>query len=135
MVEFFGGGKVYVNRRHDNHREDLCQFQVFRFRDLRDVIVPFFQANPLRTAKRDNFAKFAEVIELVGLRQHLTVPGLIEIAEIVQTMNFRKQSEVLRILRDHTPTLSPVSGGEDEMARSLRRRREAGGNVSPPLRN
>ena len=22
--EFFGCGKVYVNRRHDNHREDLC---------------------------------------------------------------------------------------------------------------
>jgi hypothetical protein len=70
----------------------------------------FFQANPLRTAKRDNFAKFAEVIELVRLRRHFTVRGLIEIAEIVQMMNFRKQSEVLRILRDHTPTLSPVSG-------------------------
>jgi hypothetical protein len=103
--------------------------------EMVDFFVPFFHANPLRTAKRDNFAKFAEIIELVGLRRHLTVPGLIEIAEIVQTMNFRKQSEVLRILRDHTPTLSPVSGGEDEMARSLRRRREAGGNVSPPFRN
>jgi hypothetical protein len=133
MVEFFGCGKVYVNRRHDNHREDLCQFQVFKFADLRDVIVPFFQANPLRTAKRENFVKFVEVIELVGLRRHLTVPGLIEIAEIVQTMNFRKQSEVLRILRDHTPTLFPVSGEEDEMVRSLRRRREVVRNDSPPL--
>jgi hypothetical protein len=99
------------------------------------VIVPFFQANPLRTAKRENFAKFVEVIELMDLQRHLTVSGLIEIAEIAQTMNFRRSSEVLRILRDHTPTLSPVSGGEDEMIRSLRRRREAGGNVSPPFRN
>ena len=133
MVEFFGCGKVYVNRRHDNHREDLCQFQVFKFADLRDVIVPFFQANPLRTAKRENFAKFVEVIELVGLRRHLTVPGLVEIAEIVQTMNFRKPSEALRILRDHTPTLFPVSGEEDDMARSLRRRREVVRNGNPPL--
>ena len=62
MVSFFGCGKVYVNHRHDNHREDLCSYQVFRFGDLRDVVVPFFQANPLRTAKRDNFAKFVEVI-------------------------------------------------------------------------
>src|SRR5438128_676160 len=134
MVKFFGCGKVYVNRRHDNHREDLCQFQVFRFGDLRDVIVPFFQANPLRTAKRENFAKVVEVIRLIELRAHLTVPGLIEIAEIVETMNRRKRSEVLRILRDHTPTLFSIAREEEEMARSLRRRREADGNASPPLR-
>ena len=126
MVTFFGCGNVYINRRHDNHREDLCRYYVSRFGDLRDVIVPFFQENPLRTAKRDNFAKFAKIIELMDRRRHLTVPGLIEIAEIAQTMNHRKPSEVLRILRDHTPTLFPISQEEDEMARSLRRRREAG---------
>ena len=105
MVSFFGCGKVYVNRRHDNHREDLCRYHVFRHGDLRDIIVPFFEANPLRTAKRDNFAKFAEIIRLKDQRAHLTVAGLIAIAEIAETMNFRKPSEVLRILRDHTPTL------------------------------
>jgi hypothetical protein len=133
MVSFFGCGKVYVNRRHDNHREDLWRYHVSKFGDLRDVIVPFFEQNPLRTAKRDNFAKFAEVIRLIDQRRHLTVPGLIEIAEIAQTMNFRKPAEVLRILRDHTPTLSPVSGGEEEMVRTLRRRREAGGNDQPAV--
>ena len=90
MVGFFGCGKVYVNRRHDNHREHLCRYYVSRFGDLRDVIVPFFQANPLRTAKRDNFAKFVEVMCLMDLRRHLTVSGLSEIAAIAQTMNFRK---------------------------------------------
>jgi hypothetical protein len=119
MVSFFGCGKVYVNRRHDNHREDLYRYTVSKFGDLRDVIIPYFQANPLRTAKRDNFAKFATVIRLMELRRHLTVSGLIEIAEIAQTMNFRKRSEVLRILRDHTPTLFPVSREEDEMVRTL----------------
>ena len=128
---FFGCGKVYINRRHDNHREDLYRYCVSRFGDLRDVIVPFFEENPLRTAKRDNFAKFAEIIGLMDLRRHLTVSGLIEIAEIAQTMNHRKPSEALRILRDHTPTLFPVSREEDEMVRALRRRREADGNVQP----
>jgi hypothetical protein len=134
MVAFFGCGKVSVNRRHDNHREDLYRYKVSGIGDLRDVIVPFFQANPLRTAKRENFAKFVEVIELMDLRRHLTVPGLIEIAEITQTMNFRKSSEVLRILRDHTPTLFPVSGEEDDMARTPRRRGEVVRNGNPPLR-
>jgi LAGLIDADG endonuclease len=109
MVRFFGCGKVYLNRRHDNHREDLCRYYVSQYGDLREVIVPFFEENPLRTAKRDNFAKFAEIMRLIELRRHLTVSGLVEIAEISQTMNHRKPSEVLRILRDHTPTLFPVS--------------------------
>ena len=94
MVTFFGCGNVYINRRHDNHREHLCRYYVSRFGDLRDVIVPFFEQYPLRTAKRDNFAKFAKIIELMDRRRHLTVPGLIEIAEIAQTMNHRKLRSV-----------------------------------------
>ena len=42
--------------------------------------------------------------------RHLTRLGLAEIAEIAETMNHRKPSEVLRILRDHTPTISPFRG-------------------------
>jgi hypothetical protein len=76
-----------------------------RFGDLREIIVPFFRAHLLRTSKRENFEKFAQIIDLMQLRRHLFVSGIIEIAEIAQTMNHRKPSEVLRILRDHTPTL------------------------------
>jgi len=108
MRRFFGCGEVYVNRRHDNHRENLYRYRVSRFADLRDVIVPFFWEHPLRTSKRENFEKFVRVIELMDQRRHLTRPGLIEIAEITETMNHRKPSEVLRILRDHTPTISPT---------------------------
>ena len=61
-------------------------------------------SNPPRTGKRDNFARFVEVIP-----------------------------ELLRILRDHTPTLFSNSREEEEMIRSLRRRREADGNVQPAI--
>ena len=131
LIRFFGCGRVYRNRRHDNHREDLFRYCVQRFGDLRDTIVPFFQENPLRTSKRENFDKFARIIELMGLRRHLTVPGIIEIAEIAQTMNHRKSSEVLRILRDHTPALFPVSREDEEMVRTPWRHGEAGGNDQP----
>ena len=47
LARFFGCGRVYVNRRHDNHREDLCRFSVGRFADLRDVIIPFFREVPV----------------------------------------------------------------------------------------
>lgn len=131
LVGFFGCGKVFRNRRHDNHREDLLRYCVQRMDDLRHKIVPFFEQYPLRTAKRANFAKFAGVIRLMEQRRHLSVEGLLEIAGIVETMNHRKPSEVLRILRDHTPTLFPGSREEEEMVRTLRRRREAGGNAQP----
>ena len=106
LVRFFGCGKVYVNQRHDDHREPLALYYVERFTDLRDVIVPFFQEHQLRTSKREDFAKFVRVLRLMEERKHLTVSGLIEIAEIAETMNRRKPSEFLRILRDHTPTNS-----------------------------
>jgi hypothetical protein len=81
---------------------------VGRFADLRDVIVPFFQEHQLRTSKKDNFEKFKTVLRLMEERKHLTVSGLIERAEIAETTNHRKPSEVLRILRDQTPTTSQV---------------------------
>jgi len=108
LRRFFGCGGVSVNHRRDNHRQDLCRFEVTRFTDLRDVIVPFFQEHQLQTSKRINFAKFVKVLRLMEERKHLTVSGLIEIGEIVQTMNHQKPSKVLRILRDQTPTTSQV---------------------------
>jgi hypothetical protein len=124
LVRFFGCGKVYRNARHDNHREDMYRYCIQRFADLRDVIVPFFLEHPLRTSKRNNFAKFAQIIELMNGRRHLSTSGIVQIAEIAQTMNHRKPSEVLRILRDHTPALFAVPGEEDEMVRYSRRREE-----------
>jgi hypothetical protein len=106
LRRFFGCGGVSVNHRRDNHRQDLCRYEVTRFTDLRDVIVPFFQEHQLQTSKRINFAKFVKVLRLMEERKHLTVSGLIEIGEIAQTMNHQKPSEVLRILRDQTPTTS-----------------------------
>ena len=58
LSRVFGCGKVYVNQRHDDHREQLALYSVKRFADLRDVIVPFFQEYQLRTSKRENFDKF-----------------------------------------------------------------------------
>jgi hypothetical protein len=131
LVHFFGCGKVYSNARYDNHREHMFRYCVRRFADLRDVIVPFFHENPLRTAKRDNFAKFARIIDLMEIGRHLSLTGVMQIAEITETMNHRKPSEVLRILRDHTPALFTIPDEEEEMVRALRRRREVGGNDQP----
>jgi len=108
LVSIFGCGKECVNRRHDDHREQSALCSVKRLTDLRDVIVPHFEEHQLRTSKSEDFERFVRVLRLMEERKHLTMSGLIEIAEIVETMNRRKPSEVLRILRDQTPTTSQV---------------------------
>jgi hypothetical protein len=128
MVKFFGCGAVFRNARKDNHKEDLLRYVVTSQDDLRSVIVPFFEQHPLRTSKRANFDKFVVVLHLMAQRRHLSVDGLMEVAAIVETMNRRKPSELLRILRDHTPTLFLSSEEEEDMVRTLRRRREPGRN-------
>ncbi len=106
MRDFFGCGRINCNRRRDNHREPLYRYVVRRFADLDEVIVPFFKQHPLLTAKRENFRKFADVLELMKQRRHLDVLGLKEIEAIVETMNHRKPAARRRILRDHTPATS-----------------------------
>ncbi len=95
IKDYFGCGSVYLNRRRDNHREDLLVYGVFNQHYLRSKIVPFFEANPLKTAKADEFRKFAAVLRMMEERFHLTVEGLTEIAKIAQTMNHRKPSRFL----------------------------------------
>jgi hypothetical protein len=43
LKEFFGVGRIFLNRRHDNHREHLCNYLVERRSDLNETIVPFFR--------------------------------------------------------------------------------------------
>ena len=95
LQEFLGVGRVTVNRRRDNHREHLFRFDVRTLRDLSSRIIPFFEANPLRTAKADEFRKFAAVLRMMETRLHLTVEGLTEIAKTAETMNHRKPSRFL----------------------------------------
>ena len=75
LCEFFGVGQVYVNRRHDNHRENLYRYSVHRRADLLDGIIPFFRKHPLRSAKRLDFEKFASCVELMAAGQHTTREG------------------------------------------------------------
>jgi hypothetical protein len=109
LHEFFGVGRLFVNERHDNHREHLCQFIVGRRTDLIEIVIPFFRRYPLRSAKQQDFEKFARCMELVSTGRHLSRDGLIEIAEIAQTMNRQKpRRDLIRILRDHTPDIRAI---------------------------
>lgn len=90
LKEFFGVGGIYVNRRHDNHKENLYRYSVTKRDDLLRVIVPFFKEHALKTAKKDDFGHFVECLRLIQLGEHLTKDGVIRIAEITEQMNHKK---------------------------------------------
>ena len=95
LKSFFGCGGVYINRRYDNHKEHLWRYDVRDPSDLSSIIIPFFEASPLRTAKNEDFIKFVAIMRMVQRNFHRHGEGLAAIASIVETMNHRKPSRFL----------------------------------------
>ena len=95
VQQYFACGSVGRNGRHDNHTSDMYRYRVSRLADLAEHVVPFFEAHPLRTAKADDFAVFASVVQLMQARHHRTMDGLLEIARLAQTMNRRRRLQLL----------------------------------------
>ena len=111
LRSFFGVGWIFVNRRYDNHKENLCQYVVSKRSDLLETIIPFFERYPLRTSKHSDFMKFVKCMEVIATNAHLTVGGLLEIVKITETMNHCKpRTEMIRILRDYTPNAYHLLG-------------------------
>lgn len=95
IQNFFQCGKIYLNRRKDNHKEDLYRFCVRSAKDLKEKIVPFFSKHSLRTAKKEDFQKFISILLLMNKKKHLSKSGANQIAKIVETMNQKKKSRYL----------------------------------------
>lgn len=93
--EYFGCGKIFVNKRYDNHSEHLYRYCVRSVKELRERVIPFFNTHRLMTAKQNDFAIFAEVVEMIAEKQHLTSAGLQKIAKKIEHMNRKKKSQFL----------------------------------------
>ena len=104
LQEFFGIGRISINKRHDNHKEHLAQYIVNSRSDLISVIIPFFQQYQLNTAKRNDFEQFTKCMRIIERGEHMELKGLIQVIKLAETMNHKKSREdLIRILRDYTP--------------------------------
>jgi hypothetical protein len=95
LQQFFDCGRIFINRRKDNHKEPVYRFCVRAIEDLDRTIIPFFVENPLRTAKKNSFEVFVRVIERMKEGRHLSQEGLREIALLAGTINRQKQPKFL----------------------------------------
>ncbi len=90
LQAFFECGKIYENRRTDNHRENLYRYCVRSLVDIATKIVPFFEEYPLLTAKNNDFRVFCQVVGLIQKKQHLSQNGIEQIRTLAANMNRRK---------------------------------------------
>lgn len=106
--KFFKCGKIYVNKRHDNHKENLYRFCVRAVKDLSEIIIPFFKKYPLKTEKKKDFILFEEALRIISAKDHLKKRGFRKIVRIKSQIN-------RKILRDYTS--GAVSNSPDTVKR------------------
>lgn len=85
IKDFFGCGRLFINRRYDNHKEHLYRYCVRNRKDLREKIIPFFEANPLKTTKKKHFEKFKLAIELMDKQIHLSKKGIERFRRLIKS--------------------------------------------------
>ena len=93
--KFFNCGNIYINRRHDNHKEHIYRYCVRSIEDLRDIIIPFFEKHTLKTEKATDFKLFSKAVQIISAGQHLTQNGFNRIIQLKSQSN-------RKILRDYT---------------------------------
>ena len=85
--KFFRCGAIFINRRHDNHHQDIYRYCVRSLKDLIEKIIPFFEKHRLMTAKRKDFIQFKRIVKLMKNGNHLKSVGFKKIKQITLTMN------------------------------------------------
>ena len=90
IQDFFGCGRIYENKRYDNHRESLYRYCVRNKIDLIQKICPFFDKYPLETAKINDYLLFKQILGIIEKGEHLTNDGFKRIQSISSRMNRMK---------------------------------------------
>ncbi len=94
IKNFFGCGAIYVNRRYDNHKENIYRFCVRSIKDLNEKIIPFFKTNQLLTYKKNDFEIFCKAVEMKLSNFHLTVDGLQKFRELKNPQRLIRQKPI-----------------------------------------
>jgi len=86
LTKFLDCGNVTVRSN-----KLACDFQINKFTDLTDKIIPFFDKYNLQGVKSKDFSDFGIYIELMRSKTHLTAEGLDQIRKIKSGMNRGRQ--------------------------------------------
>ena len=92
LKDYFGCGVVRVNRK--DKTSTRMAYRVRGLTHLLDIISPFFMKHQFKTYKNVEFRKFRQVLLIMQDERHLTLEGINEIRQIINTMNNRKKAVI-----------------------------------------
>lgn len=101
-----GCGNLKPNHRH-NPKDKTWVLVVRSRKDLLNKVIPFFEKFKLRTVKRANFEKFAEIVREMTVGAHLESAGLVKILERAFSMNANgsyRKINLANIIKDLNPS-------------------------------
>jgi len=87
LKDFFGCGAVYHQKDKRRNHRSCYRYEINSQRDVHNVLIPFFDAHPLRSEKQKNYEVFRRVAILVKERKHRDSDGLNLIKRLKSQMN------------------------------------------------
>ena len=91
IKKFFECGNIFVNKRYDNHNENLYRYCIRSINDLNMKIIPFFDKYPLRTYKQNDFIIFKKIIKAMIRKYHLDKNKREKIIALIGKINRKKK--------------------------------------------
>lgn len=71
--------------------ENVVTFEVFKFSQIYEIIIPFLESNPIQGTKHLDFLDFCQAAQLIKEGLHLTPKGLAKILLIKNRMNTKRK--------------------------------------------
>ena len=88
LRDFFGCGSVYFQKDTRPNHQHCYRFEVYRWDDLTNIIIPFFKKHPPRIAsKKHDFEVFVQMMSLLNSGTHKTEKGLCRLFDLKQRMH------------------------------------------------
>lgn len=97
IKSYFGVGNIIISKRNGH-----AIYNVKSVKDINSAIIPHFEKYPLLTQKWGDFVIFKNIVELINLKQHLTIEGLEKIVELRVSLNKGLSKELAK----NFPTIS-----------------------------
>ena len=88
LKEYFGCGSVYFQRDKRPNHQQCYRYEVFNWKDLRNIIIPFFQKHSLQlVSKKNDFEIFCDIMKRLERGEHKTNEGLKNLCKIKAKMH------------------------------------------------
>ena len=82
LETLWGCGKVFLR-----FKESKVDFQILKFKDLSEKVIPLFQNIPLESTKHKDFVDFCKAVEIMKEKGHLTNEGINLLYKLKMGMN------------------------------------------------